>query len=270
MAAVRPLLCEHMQSPVRRAYRELCPVCGSYWDVDSCAARVVYDAQYPEQRGHYDPVVGALKVRTLARWLRQGGIELSGLRVCEVGFGGGACLSFMADRARSVVGLEVNASAVERVRSIEPRAELLLVDQLPARLSPPVDLWLFQDSFEHIPNPAEFIGWLRDSSASNARVLAVLPRGDSLSNRLLGRAWPHKLPDHEFHWSRAGVVDFMTRRGFAIERDFYPIKFAAPAMFVAHARHKLGMRPARRRQGAARLALPVNFGEMGLVFRRAG
>ncbi len=263
-------LCEHPDANARsRAFRRVCATCGSYWDVDSLGEIVPYDAGYPEQRGHYDPRVGALKARTLRDWLRRGGIALEGKRACEVGFGGGSCLPVLAERAASVVGLEANDAAIERVRVSGVRAELLSVFRLPPRLDAPIDLWVFQDSFEHIPDPAAFLDWMLRNSAPNSQILMVLPRGDSFSQRLLGRLWPHKLPDHQFQWSRAGVLDFMRRRGFVAEREFYPLKFVSPQMVVAHFLHKFGAPPSVKKfLGGFSLALRFNFGEMGFVFRR--
>jgi hypothetical protein len=245
-------------------------VCGSFWDLESREAEVAYDAQYPEKRGHFDPRVGALKVRSLKRWLRVSGVKLESKHVCEVGFGGGTCLSFLGERGRKVTGIEANASAIDRVRESGTTAELLLVDTLPQRLRDPIDLWLFQDSFEHIPAPAGFVDWMVANSSPTAEILMVLPRADSMSQRLMGRFWPHKLPDHQFHWSRAGLVQFMGRRGFAVTKTFFPIKFASPQMVLAHLVHKAGG-PDRAREWLAgtRLAFPLNFGEMGLVLRRA-
>lgn len=266
-----PLRCGHsLDAAVRRSFRVECGVCGSFWDCDSLARAIEYDPSYPERRGHYDPRVGALKVRTLRRWLEIADVRLDGRVVCEVGFGGGSCLPMLAERARLVYGLEANSATIDHVRSTGVRAELLDVRQLPDRVRDPVDLWLFQDSFEHIPNPDQFFEWLVSNSARGAELLVVAPRADSISRRLMGRLWPHKLPDHDFHWSRAGVVQFMQRRGFAPAREFYPLKFASPQMIVAHALHKLGA-PERLRAwlGGASLAVPFNFGELGLLFRRA-
>jgi Methyltransferase domain len=230
---------------------------------------VVYDATYPAKRGHFDPRVGALKVRSLRRWLRASGVRLDGRRVCEVGFGGGTCLPFLGQNARAVVGIEANDSAIQRVREAGTLAELLLVDTLPARLHEPVDVWLFQDSFEHIPDPASFVDWMVANSTASAEILMVLPRADSLSRRVMGRWWPHKLPDHQFHWSRAGLVEFMGRRGFALAGDFFPIKFASPQMILGHLLHKAGASDRTRDLLAgASLAFPINFGELGIVLRR--
>ena len=130
---IPPLLCEHPHRSVRRtAYRAECPQCGSYWDLDSLNAHVAYDASYPAQRGHFDPRVGALKVRTLRHWLEdrrrrpRGEARLRGrLRRRH--------LSAVPRRARgAVIGIETNQSAIDRVRATGVRAELLLVEPLPA------------------------------------------------------------------------------------------------------------------------------------------
>jgi hypothetical protein len=268
---IPPLRCEHPTDGIaQRSFRAVCGACGSFWDRDSLARSIRYDPDYPERRGHYDPRVGALKVRTLRRWLANANVALDGRVVCEVGFGGGSCLPLLAERARRVLGIEANAATVEHVRASGVRADLLLVDTLPPRLDEPVDLWLFQDSFEHVPNPTPFVDWIVANSSPTAEVFVVAPRGDSLSCQLMGRLWPHKLPDHDFHWSRAGLVQFMARRGFVPRAEFYPLKFASPQMVAAHLFHKLGApEGVRRWLGGASLAVPFNFGEMGLVFRRA-
>jgi SAM-dependent methyltransferase len=263
------MLCEHpKENADRRGYRLVCGICGSYWDLESLQAVVPYDAHYPEERGHYDPRVGALKARTLRHWLRRAQLKVDGKRVCEVGFGGGTCLPVLAESARRVIGLEVNASAITRVREAGYPADLYLVDQLAPRLDEPIDLWIFQDSFEHIPDPAAFVAWMRTNSRAGAEILMVLPRADSLSRRTMGRLWPHKLPDHQFQWSRDGLVEFMAKRGFAPRSEFFPLKFVSPQMLVAHALHHAGA-PHRVRKwlGGVAFSFPFNFGEMGLVLR---
>lgn len=266
--SIPPLLCEHPQQSIRRtAYRAECGVCGSYWDLESLDTVVPYDASYPEMRGHWDPRVGALKVRTLRRWLEKTGIDLRGRTVCEVGFGGGSCLPLLSGLAAHVIGLEANQAAIDRLREMGSTAELLLVEPLP-KPSRPVDLWIFQDSYEHIPDPAAFVAWMNAHSAPGAEILMVLPRGDSASRKLMGRLWPHKLPDHQFQWSRAGLVEFLSRRGWTLTRDFFALKFVSPQMLVAHALHHAGAPPRLRKWlGGGALALPFNFGEMGLVLR---
>src|SRR4051812_38197179 len=100
-------LCEHPRDAVVvHGYRAVCSLCDSYWDLESLNEVVPYDATYPEMRGHFDPRVGAMKVRTLRHWLQHTKVTLEGKIVCEVGFGGGTCLPFLAEHARRVIGLE--------------------------------------------------------------------------------------------------------------------------------------------------------------------
>jgi hypothetical protein len=211
-----------------------------------------------------------MKVATLRRWLQQTHTSIDGKRVCEVGFGGGTCIPFLAERARRVIGLEANASAITRAKEAGYQADYYLVDQLPAKLDEPIDLWIFQDSFEHIPDPAAFVEWMRANSSSRVEILMVLPRGDSLSRKTLGRLWPHKLPDHQFQWSRDGLVEFLGRRGFKPRAEFFPMKFVSPQMLVAHALHHAGAPPRLRKWlGGVAFSFPFNFGEMGLVLAAA-
>src|SRR3954470_6184337 len=116
---VHRLLCEHpIGSATHAGNRVVCGVCGSFWDLDSVANRVEYDESYPEKRGHFDPGVGGLKVRSLRRWLAKSGVRLAGLHACEVGFGGGSCLPLLAREAGRVTGLEANPETVRRVREM--------------------------------------------------------------------------------------------------------------------------------------------------------
>jgi SAM-dependent methyltransferase len=270
MTGVPPLLCEHSLDTSREeGFRIVCGVCGSFWDLESRAANVEYDERYPAERGHFDPRVGALKVRTLQHWMKAVDVTLAGKVVCEVGFGGGTCLPFLAAGAKHVIGIEANATTIAHATDAGYRAELLLVAELPTRLATPVDLWIFQDAYEHIPDPAPFVDWMRENSAPGAQVLLVAPRADSVSQQLMGRMWLHKLPDHLFHWSQPGLVAFMARRGFELRKDFFPLKYVSPQMAVAHILHKLGVaKGARKWLGGTALAVPFNFGEMGLVLER--
>src|SRR3954466_8921255 len=103
---IPPLLCEHpVAGATRQSFRIVCGTCGSYWDMESREKEVAYDASYPAKRGHFDPRVGALKVRSLKRWLRSAKLDLAGKHVCEVGFGGGTCLPFLLSKAGKVSGI---------------------------------------------------------------------------------------------------------------------------------------------------------------------
>ena len=265
-------LCGHGSAALREAgHRLRCSVCGSFFDRDALAHEFVYDVSYPAERGHFDPEVGAMKVRSLERWLRAASLDPSGRIVCEVGFGGAHCLRWLAGRAARAFGVEAVEANLAHARELG-LADVRHFAECREPLPAPVELWLFLDSFEHLPDPERFLGWLVSSSAPRARVLLVAPEAGSPSERRLGRLWPHRLPDHRFHWSRAGLTALYRAHGFRQLAEFAPTKSASGAMVVGHLTRMLPL--LRPLGGASRwlrgLRLDFNLGEMGLVLEREG
>lgn len=228
-----------------------------------------YDASYPEARGHFEPRTGRLKVRSLERWLAAVEIDPAGKLVCEVGFGGGHCLRHLADRGARVFGIEQIRENLEHARRLG-MAEVASFEER-CRLERPMDLWVFLDSFEHLPDPTEFVAWMTRRSSLEAMVIIVAPEAGSLSERVLGRLWPHRIPDHVFHWSRGGLAELFGRHGFQPWREFRPGKYVSCAMVVSHLAHKFSFLACLRGRAGrfGGLTLFFNVGEMGLVFRRA-
>ncbi len=270
-AAPRPPICHPDQAAIVRDFRGECPACGSFWDLENLGADSRYTPAYPAARSHFDARVGALKVATLERWLRTTGCEVAPRVVCEVGFGGGHCLAHLQASARRAFGIETIAADLDHAASLGvPREAMFLAGALPGRLPEPVDLWLFQDCLEHLLEPDPFLAWLAVNSAVEARALVVAPDATSLSRRLLGARWPHRVPDHAFHWSPTGMRALWARHGFRAERSFRPVKRVSTRMLSLH----LQQAPRLAALGRAAAALPdvevwFNVGELGMVFVRS-
>jgi hypothetical protein len=263
--------CGHGSAALRReGYRLRCERCGSFFDRDAALLDFRYDGSYPAERGHFDAAVGAMKVRSLERWLRSASIEPAGRVVCEVGFGGGHCLRHLASRAQRAYGIEAVEADLAHARGLG-LTEVFGFDACQGPLPRPVELWLFLDSFEHLPDPDRFLAWLAASSSERAEVLLVAPEAGSRSERWLGPLWPHRLPDHRFHWSRRGLEERFAAHGFHPVTAFRPTKSVSAAMLAAHLGHRFPvLRPlARAARPLAALRLDFNLGEMGLVLRRA-
>ena len=141
-------------------------------------------------------------------------------------------------------------------------------DHLPVSLGQRIRLWLFLDVFEHIASPSPYMRWIQNNSAPRAQILMVLPRADSFSQCLMGRLWPHAVPDHTFHWSRNGIRDFMENHGFILQAEFNPIKDVSVQMIITHIMNAsgIGNRHFPGSEGLGKLSFPLNFGEMGLLF----
>jgi hypothetical protein len=245
----------------------VCPACRTRVRRDAGAPER-YGDDYPAARGHHDPAVGRCKVRTLDRWLGELGVDASRLTVCEVGFGGAACLAALRARGAFALGLEPVPANRAHAESLGiPGPCLFDAEPLPALPRAP-DLWLFQDSFEHVPDPNRLTAWVARESAPAAGILLVLPDADSWSRRLMGPLWLHDVPDHQVHYTRGGVAAIFGRAGFRIAREFRPVKLVSLAMAWSHLRLLAGApAPAResRRDG---LRVWFNLGEMGLWLER--
>ena len=244
-----------------------CPVCGTLVRNDPVFASV-YGDDYPAARGHHDPAIGRCKMRTLDRWLAQLHIKIAGRVVCEIGFGGGACLTAMQAAGATVFGLEpVPANRKHAERLGIPGAHLFDVDPLPHLPCKP-ELWLLQDSFEHIPDPNAVACWMANQSSPKAQVLLVAPDIKSISRRLMGPLWLHEVPDHDVHYSRAGVTAIFSRAGFRVVRSFRPVKLVSFAMVWNHLRLLSRAPVAARASKRDGIRVWFNIGEMGLVLQR--
>jgi hypothetical protein len=266
-----PFLCGHAGPGRRLGSKLICAVCGSFWDLDSLRASYDYTNSYSAFRHHLEEETGLLKVRSFLRWSARFSLPLRSMSVCEVGFGGGHCLARLHAESAWAGGIEVIEANLKNARDLGiPADRLFDGTSLPESLPVPIDLWIFLDSFEHLPRPLAFLEWLAKNSAGGARALIVAPRADAPSERILGRLWPHRLPDHQFHWSSAGLAQAFASAGFQAEKHFAPAKFVSPKMILSHVAHKLGGPSAAGRIGRylPSWALRFNVGEQGIVFRR--
>jgi SAM-dependent methyltransferase len=245
-----------------------CPVCGTRVRNQSADA-IVYGDDYPAARGHHNPDIAHCKVRTLKHWLTKVGIAVESQVACEIGFGGGACLAALQAEGATVFGLEpVRANRAHAQSLGIPATNLFDVDPLPD-LPRKIDIWLLQDSFEHVSDPNALVQWMARESSPQARVLIVAPDANSLSRKLMGPFWLHEVPDHFVHYSQSGIASIFARAGFHIVRAFRPVKLVSLAMVWNHLR-VLARTPAPMRKAAGSGGAHVwfNIGEMGLLLRR--
>jgi hypothetical protein len=177
-------------------------------------------------------------------------------------------LSLLSKASSVCYGIEaVDANLANAESFGVPRKNLFHVNRLPEELPKKVDVWFFLDSFEHIPHPGTFLTWMSKNTAPNARVVLVAPEAGSISDRLLGKLWPHKLEDHVFHWSRKGICSFFDSYGFHFVRKFFPKKYVSTDMICDHINHKIKSTSfGKAKKIVPNVTIPFNIGEMGIMF----
>lgn len=147
IAAVCCPACGSADVRIRTSRRHRCTRCGTIWLPHRRG--YTYDETYPAARGHHDPTVACCKQLTLQAWLRRLAMPLTGKHVLDVGFGGGATLSWMQAQGARVFGQEpVAANRAAAVAGGIPAAQI--GPELADFAGQHMDLVLYLDLFEHV------------------------------------------------------------------------------------------------------------------------
>src|SRR5262245_9552162 len=106
----RHFLCQHpIEQACQRGDFLFCEMCGSFWDLKSFRheqSQNLYPSNYPADRGHFEPTIGANKVRNLRGWLKNTSTSVECRSICEVGFGAGFTLKYLSEHSSSIWGIE--------------------------------------------------------------------------------------------------------------------------------------------------------------------
>ncbi len=244
--------------------QQTCPACKTL--VLPARRDFSYGDDYPAQRQHHEEAVRRLKQRSFAAWLEATGLSVSDRAVLEVGFGGAGVLAWLHRHAASAYGVEVIEANRETARELGVPADRIAsdIEGLP-RDGLRFDLVVYCDSFEHLLDPEDHLRALARLTEPGSQALIVAPRSDCLSRPLMGRFWPHHLPDHWVFFSLKGMESLWGRHGWRLRQSFSPVKFINTAMALEHLSLKLGMRlPVPNRAPS----FSLNFGEMGVLMER--
>jgi hypothetical protein len=125
---------------------------------------------------------------------------------------------------------------------------------------------LYLDSFEHLLEPALHLRQLAGMTGAGAEAIVVLPVSGTLSQRLLGKLWPHDIDDHWVFYSRRGLIELWERHGWECVRQFYPWKYVSARTIALHWEMKTGLKA--QILASRDFGIWLNFGEAGLIFRR--
>ena len=267
-------LCRH---PLNNFYisrdRTICPICGSFYDNKYKDNNFVYDDSYPEKRSHFDKNVLKNKIKSARNFISKLDISLEGKNVLEVGFGSGDTLPIYKELGAITFGLEAVKINVENAVKLGiDRKNLFLVEELPEEFPVKIDVFVFFDSFEHIPDQYKFVEWMRKNSASGAQILLIAPKADSLSQKIMWPFWAHRIPDHQFHWSEPGLIDLFKGYSFAKIKSFLPLKSVTVRTLVIHVGMIFQIKSApallvKIFNPILNISLWFNIGEHGLIFK---
>lgn len=107
-------------------------------------------------------------------------IDVAGKRILEIGFGSGALLSWLSEKAKSVTGIEINSRSLENAKSLGYEAYPDL-DLLRRNDSTAFDVVVAFDVFEHltVPELESLLRKIKSILADNGKLIIRVPNGRS-------------------------------------------------------------------------------------------
>ncbi len=230
-----------------RAYRVLrSPGCGLEWRdpfPDESELAALYDSGYFARWGIDGPEalapVRAMKQASFRHFLSHLPRQARRGRLLDVGCALGFGLRAAGEAGFDAWGIDVSAEAIERAR--QEFGERVAVGALGPDVLPGLrfDVITLIDVLEHLPDPAVLLAAARGRLAPDGRILAVLPNAASAMRWLLGRRWPHYVPEHLFHWTPGSLRRFLASSGWRVVELRTGIRKVFTARYlVAYRRHQ--------------------------------
>lgn len=237
-----------------------CSHCATLWRATG-GAYEGYGDEYFALRGHRGehPAVCEAKIRTFNYFWRQAqpAQDSPALEIgCATGWG------LVAGRrlGMQMRGLDV-ANESQHYAIARGFPEGTVVTQLSDLGTARFRVVGFFDALEHIPEPKPFLQELRNYLDDAAVLIIVIPQADCVSRIVLGRLWPHYLPDHWVHYSQKGMDTLLQTCGFSLVRTFPPTKWITPFTLAQHMRIHSNLSVPM----PSRPVFPFNIGEAGYV-----
>jgi SAM-dependent methyltransferase len=141
----------------------------------------------------------------------------SAAAVLDVGSGRGDLLRVLQRRGSTVTGLEPSPDAAQAAEGLGVKTVVgTLVDaELPQGT---FDAVIFHHSLEHVTQPVEALGKVRDLLKRGGTVFIVVPNFASRSARRRGEAWwALDVPRHRTHFTPQGLESALHRAGLRVQ-----------------------------------------------------
>jgi 2-polyprenyl-3-methyl-5-hydroxy-6-metoxy-1,4-benzoquinol methylase len=162
------------------------------------------------------PRMSAAKSKTLqkrAAQLRR--MIPAGSRVLEIGARRGDLGVLLAPHFE-YQGIELSDAAARsaRARGIEVYAATI---ENFVNLSSAFDAIVMLDVFQHLPNPHEVLGVIKEQLKSGGQLILVTPDTESFTAFIASKRWSaYKVPEHVILYSRSALIELLEHSGFEI------------------------------------------------------
>lgn len=136
-------------------------------------------------------------------------------RVLEIGCGTGIFLSTCIERGIDAFGIDINPAGLEIASETVPPQRLMCGDV--EALSDEIqgfDAIFMLDYIEHIRDPGPVLGIAFEKLNQAGRLIISTPSSSSVSNKVMGRKWPHYIEEHQVFFSERAMYMVLTGIGY--------------------------------------------------------
>ncbi|MEM6797257.1 MAG: class I SAM-dependent methyltransferase [Acidobacteriota bacterium] len=229
---------------------------GSYFEGGQADGYFEYAASEPVLRGEFRRAL-----RHLQRWAPQEG------RLLELGCAYGFFLSEATRAGYDCVGIELSEDAARRGR--EAGLDIRSDPHLPSALEgeEPFDAAVLLDTIEHVEDPANTVGQIRDALAPGGALLVTTGDFASWPSRLFGSRWRLMTPpQHLSFFTRASLIQLIENAGFEVLSADRGWKLVPLGLILFQLR-RTGL-PVPRLPAASRLGLPIPLFDIARIVAR--
>lgn len=145
------------------------------------------------------------------------------LNICEIGSNLGYFSTFLKNKGHNIYSVEINDNLRDMQKCFFGIASNKGIENLEDNS---IDLLVFMDVIEHIPEPLKFLEFLKPKLKENAKIYLQFPNHRSFIAKLTRSNWGWwSAPDHIYHFSPKSAELFLETAGFDIVRNdiFSPV-----------------------------------------------
>jgi SAM-dependent methyltransferase len=203
----------------------------------------VLESSYYHDQAFSEALMGELRDITLnsarqkLKLLRSSDVDISGMRILDVGASSGAWLEVATAEGSRATGVELGAAtaASARSRGLDVRTGTL-EDTLENFGDERFELITFWDVLEHLPDPRHELRMARSLLTPNGMIAATFPNVEGLYPQLTYRlfaartgVWEYpELPVHLYDFAPRTARELLSRHGYKVQRIR---TFATPYQF---------------------------------------
>lgn len=202
-----------------------------------------YDAEYDEYEKEATGIITAVakmffldRYEYVKRFSNLNTIK----KVLDIGSGKGKYLSnFLNDSNISLVGIDVNESAIELSKEKYPNIKFVYSNDLTdIEQFGKYDLVSMWHVLEHIDNPVEYLKQVNRLLTNKGDFYVEVPNINSMNLKIFGSRYQWiSLPEHLYFYSEKSLKMLLEKTGFEIRNVYYPKMF--PLLFTHHIENKL-------------------------------